>query len=157
LNPTGACSTVTTTRNTTLLLPEGTVCLVAEDPGEWGGSISAVRGAQRTELRGGWDVNPASVFRFPGGYLIVERLRHLSISEGRVTRLVRNGHGDWHAEPLVDLPGFPFSHALTRDGKLLLLTDTREEPCPSDAGKNANIAPVYLLSVAWDGTVESLP
>jgi hypothetical protein len=157
LNPSGSCSSVKATPGTTILIPEGAVCLVGEDRGEWGGSISAVRAMQHTELRGGWDVNPASAIRFPGGYLVVERLRHVTLSKGIVSRLTRDGQGSWHAEQLVELPGFPFSHALTQDGKLLLLTDTHEEPCPGDPRTKTTIAPVYLLSIAWDGTVESLP
>jgi hypothetical protein len=157
LNPTGSCSSVKVTPETTILIPEGAVCLVAEDRGKWGGSISAVRETQHAELRSGWDVNPASAFRFPGGYLVVERLRHVGLSKGVVSRLTRDGQGTWHAEQLVELPGFPFSHAVTEDGKLLLLADTQEEPCPGDPRNKTTIAAVNLLSIAWDGTVESLP
>ena len=87
----------------------------------------------------------------------MERLRHVSLSTGVVSRLTRDGQGNWHAEQLVELPGFPFSHAVTQDGKLLLLADTHEEPCAGDPRNKTTIAPVYLLSIAWDGTVESLP
>jgi hypothetical protein len=89
---------------------------------------------------------------------VLEGFQGGPLSLGMLTRLWKDPRGDWHAEPVLELPGAPLAFAVRDDRLLLVVEDTldgEDEPCPSS--RKRKVVSIYLLRISSDGSVESLP
>jgi hypothetical protein len=94
--------------------------LIGTNAGEFGGAIEweATGTSARTMIL---RCNPVAFVTAPSGVFAVEGLAHLSISRGRLLKLVRSG-GTWKVKDVVDLGAAPKSVALVGSETLRIVT-----------------------------------
>jgi len=101
--------------------PLGDVQVVGTDMGEWGGSIEVFRGEERVFESKAWWRNPRAAVKVGERLFILEGLRHLGASTGRITEVAKTPSG-WTAEVLAVLPDTPSAWAIDENGELIIVT-----------------------------------
>ena len=90
--------------------------LVGADRGEWGGELAHIGddGGNQTFF----DTNVEDIYRLGSRLVAVTGLAHMTMNEGMVYELVRDGRGKWSARTWRALPGAPASSWLVSTGEL---------------------------------------
>ncbi|HYS10612.1 MAG TPA: hypothetical protein VEP66_17870 [Myxococcales bacterium] len=101
--------------------PLGDAQVVGLNWGEWGGSIEVFKGEERVFESRTWWRNPHAAVKVRERLFILEGLRHLGVSHGRITEVAKTPSG-WTAEVLAVLPDAPRAWAIDENGELIIVT-----------------------------------
>ncbi|HEX8250233.1 MAG TPA: hypothetical protein VF599_18815 [Pyrinomonadaceae bacterium] len=126
--------------------------LAGLDAGEWGGRLSwfSSDGSRKAIIL---QDNIRGIARVGNEVLILRGLAHLTSSEGRVSKLVRDENGNLQAQDLVDLESAPQSFAVESDSSVLIsLEDKIVRVKTSGAMETWREMPLNYLNVSMAAT-----
>jgi hypothetical protein len=101
--------------------PLGEVQVVGRNWGEWGGSIEIFKGEERVFESKAWWRNPCAAVKVGERLFVLEGLRHMGASTGRITEVAKTP-SRWTAEVLAVLPDAPRAWAIDENGELIIVT-----------------------------------
>jgi len=101
--------------------PLSDVQVVGIDWGEWGGSIEVFKGEERVFESKAWWRNPRAAVKLGERLFILEGLRHMGASTGRITEVAKTPSG-WTADVRAVLPDAPSAWAIDENGELIIVT-----------------------------------
>ncbi len=96
--------------------------LVGFNAAEWGGSLwwYSLDGRQQYKIS---DDQIVQFVKMSDGLFALEGLAHLSLSEGKVIKLSKNGpNSSWNSSLWVELPQAPDAGVVHKDGSLIIVT-----------------------------------